>query len=59
MMANETDPAPAPVVKLQRRSPVDRLRYLASKLFEGDEHRLSVAIALEAMADEIALADEP
>ncbi len=44
---------PFPAVNPKRRSLPGQLRYLAQKLHQGgDGCRLSVAVALEAMADE-------
>jgi len=41
----------APQVQLRRRTAAEQLHYLAGKLREDDDHRLSVSIALEMMAD--------
>ena len=49
-----SDPSLPGAIVLRRRPDPDRLRYLASRLLEGDGSRVSVALALEVMAgDEI------
>ena len=45
------EPMHAPQVQLRRRTAAEQLHYLAGKLREDDDHRLSVSIALEMMAD--------